>query len=98
MLLYPTVNGGFVREKSKRIVLVIEVKQGNGQWEPVACVPRRPFTMKRANDLLRELQAEYPFLKRPFYRERVRIEVYTPLWVATQAARHQVLGKEPRSK
>lgn len=85
-------------QKQHRVVLVVEVKQGSGQWAPVACIPRRPFTVKRANDLLKELQLEYPFLKRPFYRERVRIEAYVPMWVATQAARHQAVGKEPKPK
>lgn len=86
--------------KPKRVVLAIEVKQGNGEWEPVACISRRPFTMKRAAQVLDELRAEYPFLRRPFYRERIRVEVYVPLWVATQAAQHPEpeSGKEPRTR
>ena len=68
--------------KKRECVLLVEVRQNNGRWEPFACIPQRPFTSDKARALVRDVKDRYPHLRHPRFRGRVRINIYVPIQFA----------------
>jgi len=65
-----------------RSIFVIEARQGDGKWKPVAGLAEGPFTKGRAKRRLREFKDEHPHMKHLSFRRRIRIREYVPVETA----------------
>lgn len=60
-------------------IFVVEARQGDGRWKPIAAPAEAPFTRLTALKRLRKLKEKYPHMNHRCFSRRVRIQIYVPL-------------------